>query len=737
MFLKCKMCGDNIEISHNQTNGSCESCGSVTTLPRIDEEKKLNLFNRANNFRLSNEFDKSILAYEGILEEDSKEAEAYWGLVLSKYGIEYVVDPLTRKRIPTCHRTHVENILMDSDYKQALAHTTDLVTKRIYEEEAKVIAEIQKGILAISQNEDPYDVFICYKETDDSGRRTIDSTIAQDIYYQLKNEGLKVFFARITLEDKIGSAYEPYIFSALNSSKVMVVVGTKPEYYNATWVRNEWSRYLAILKNDRSRLLVPCYRDMDAYELPDELSMLQSQDMSKIGFIQDLIRGIMKVTKKDVNNSNDATSNQKLNPEVEALIKRGYIFLEDEEYKTAKAYFNKVLDINPECAEAYMGLMCADYEATCIDDMSILDYDDIGVEEIGLDFSLMKGVDKPYAHEEIIKRQKKIFENDKNYSKAVRYSSVEFKQKMNRIFLLMDDEINEMKYNFADYEEEKADTRQKCEWVISLFSNIENYKDSKERIIELKSIAEKLKEKELQESRAEEKQRQLEEERRKLEEEKRKLEEEKRRAKQFEEDEKKRQRLQTQKLSSQESEILSLFAKLEKSDYKEAARLKEDLKRLSQYEVAKYYQSDFDKWEKIMISCVRLDSIVDIEKLYAELKSANNLMKDGQTLEKYFILKGYEDSTNLIKKKLDTWSVNSFGTFFGFILIGCCGMVIICLLLAIFQIFGGKFYNFGRALLWAIPAWVIVHTSNKCEEKWLLKNKSQIDQLKKKFEEII
>ena len=37
---------------------------------------------------------------------------------------------------------------------------------------------------------------------------------------------------------------------------------------------------------------------MDAYELPEEFAHLQAQDMSKIGFINDLIRGIKKVAKK-------------------------------------------------------------------------------------------------------------------------------------------------------------------------------------------------------------------------------------------------------------------------------------------------------------------------------------------------------------------------------------------------------------------------------------------------------
>ena len=77
-------------------------------------------------------------------------------------------------------------------------------------------------ILAVSKNEKPYDVFICYKETDEKGERTIDSVLAYDIYEALTAKGMNVFFARVTLEDKLGRQYEPYIFAALNSAKVML-----------------------------------------------------------------------------------------------------------------------------------------------------------------------------------------------------------------------------------------------------------------------------------------------------------------------------------------------------------------------------------------------------------------------------------------------------------------------------------------------------------------------------------
>ena len=296
--LKCKMCGGDIILSEDKTFGTCDSCGSTMTFPMVSDEHKLNLYNRANHFRRQNEFDKAIAAYDKILDQDDTDAEAHWGAVLSRYGIEYVEDPVSHERIPTCHRVQAASILSDPDYLSALEYAPDTVSRALYEQEARRIAEIQKGILAISSQEKPYDVFICYKETDAEGRRTRDSALAQEIYYQLTNDGYKVFFSRITLEDKLGQEYEPYIFAALNSAKVMLVIGTKPEFFNAVWVKNEWSRYLALMKNDRSRLLIPCYRDMDPYDLPEELSALQSQDMSKIGFIQDITRGIKKVLAK-------------------------------------------------------------------------------------------------------------------------------------------------------------------------------------------------------------------------------------------------------------------------------------------------------------------------------------------------------------------------------------------------------------------------------------------------------
>ena len=364
--FKCKMCGGTIEFEQGSTVGVCDSCGTKQTLPRLDDEKRANLYDRANHFRRNNDFDKAMGIYEQILSEDNTDAEAYWSIVLCRYGIEYVKDPATHKRVPTVNRAQFTSIFADEDYKSALQYA-DGYQKEIYEQEAKAIDEIQKGILAISQKEEPFDVFICYKETDKDGRRTQDSVLANDLYHQLRQEGFKVFFSRITLEDKLGTAYEPYIFAALNSAKVMVVLGTKAEYFNAVWVKNEWSRYLALVKKSGGKkMLIPAYRDMDPYDLPEEFSHLQAQDMSKLGFMQDLIRGIKKIISVSAPKpaAGDAVVINSGNANVEPLLKRAFMFLEDGNWHEADEYCEKVLDQDPENAAAYLGKLMAQLQVS-------------------------------------------------------------------------------------------------------------------------------------------------------------------------------------------------------------------------------------------------------------------------------------------------------------------------------------------------------------------------------------
>ena len=369
--IKCKMCGGDLQIVEGNSVCECEYCGSKQTVPIADNEKKMTLFARANRLLRNCEFDKASGVFESIVAEFPEEAEAYWGLVLCKYGIEYVDDPATGKKIPTCHRSSFDSVLDDSDFEQA-CENTDAIARRVYRDEARQIEALRQAILQVSGKEDPYDIFISYKETDENGDRTLDSVVAQNIYKELTNDGYRVFFSRISLEDKLGTEYEPYIFAALNSAKVMLVVGTDYENFDSVWVKNEWSRFLKLIASGQKKTLIPVFKNMDAYDMPKDFAKLAAQDMGKIGAMQDLLHGVKKLIpcRKELESQTKETVivQQSSGINITALIKRGNLALQDGEWDKAHSFFDQALNIDAENADAYLGIGLSEEQSHNYDD---------------------------------------------------------------------------------------------------------------------------------------------------------------------------------------------------------------------------------------------------------------------------------------------------------------------------------------------------------------------------------
>ncbi len=448
--LKCKMCGGSLDVTEGMTVCECEYCGTMQTIPAVDDEKKINLFTRANRLRAACDFDKAASVYENIVSNFPEEAEAYWGLILCKFGIEYVDDPATGKKIPTCHRSSFESIMDDSDFELCMENA-DPVARRVYRDEAKTIDGIQKGILEISGKEEPYDIFICYKETDDNGERTVDSVIAQNIYDMLTENKYRVFFARISLEDKLGTAYEPYIFAALNSARIMLAVGTDYEYYNAVWVKNEWSRFLAMMSKDKKKVLIPCYKDIDAYDIPKEFKHLQAQDMGKVGAMQDLLRGIKKILPKEAAPVVQQVAQvvQAVQPvsggaNVNSFLQRAFMFLEDGDWQSADQYCEKVLDIDPQNGEAYLGKLMAKFKV---------------------------------RHRGDLADQNEILSNNNNFKKAVRFGSDQLITEINGYNNVILERCYSTACKLRDSGEESE-----IEKAAGIFKNLTDYKDSADQI---------------------------------------------------------------------------------------------------------------------------------------------------------------------------------------------------------------------------------------------------------------
>lgn len=455
MIIKCKMCGGDLRIEEGTTVAECEYCGTKQTVPNADNEKKIKLFERANRLRAACEFDKAAGVYESIVADFDTEAEAYWGLILCKFGIEYVDDPATGDKVPTCHRSSFDSVLEDPNFELVMENS-DAISRKVYRDEAKAIEELRRSIIEVSSKEEPYDVFISYKELDASGERTIDSVIAQDIYKELTNEGYRVFFSRISLESKLGVEYEPYIFAALNSARVMIVVGTDYDNFNAVWVKNEWSRYLALIASGQKKTLIPCFKNIDAYDMPREFNKLAAQDMGKVGAMQDLLRGVEKLLGK---NEGNAAAHSDSKSAAEPLLTRAFMFLEDGNWKEADKYCEKVLDLEPKNALAYVGKLMVELHVKTQQNLS--------------------DCEEP-------------FDNHNYYQKAMRFADDTLKDSLTDAITVIKTRILERKYVAALRMKEKAKTDSDYTNAVKAFKELGDYKDSSSLANECQNTANEL-----------------------------------------------------------------------------------------------------------------------------------------------------------------------------------------------------------------------------------------------------
>lgn len=279
--LKCRYCGGNIADLGDGT-GKCESCGSRLALPKKNEKVNDELYNRADHLRKIHDYDGAISAYEQLVAGNPMDSEARWSLLLCKYGVEYIYDKRTESYVPTINRMSLDSILEDRDYLKALEYA-DEAAKEEYRRQALKLAAIQDELEKIVRENENYEVFISFKATDEKRKRTRDYALAQEIYDALSADGLRVFFSPVSLRPHVGEVYEPFIFAALYSAKVMILVGTKREHLESEWVKNEWSRYLFMTRENPEKHILPVCEGMKPEEFPAGIGKMQAISMNTVG----------------------------------------------------------------------------------------------------------------------------------------------------------------------------------------------------------------------------------------------------------------------------------------------------------------------------------------------------------------------------------------------------------------------------------------------------------------------
>lgn len=347
VLFECKYCHAKLTVEDSQRVVLCNYCGTEQALPcGLALPDRASQFERANHHRQNGDFDRAMEIYNKILDKNADDAEAYWSLLLCRFGVVYVKDAGGYK--PTINRMQRTSILADEDYRAACKHA-DAEQREIYMREAGKINDIQRRYLQIVESERPFDVFICFKD-EPKGK-----AFGQDFYNLLTSRGYRVFFSAATLKSLAGEEYEPYIYAALQSARVMIVIATGAENVNSPWVKNEWQRFLLLMREDKGRLLIPAVSGMRPEELPADFSHLEAVSLNEMTGAAILLERTNATVHKE--------EQQVALPEVV----RGNIELEDGEWAVAQRWFEQALNANPRSGEAYLGLFLIGQQCTDLD----------------------------------------------------------------------------------------------------------------------------------------------------------------------------------------------------------------------------------------------------------------------------------------------------------------------------------------------------------------------------------
>lgn len=352
MVYSCKMCGVSLELKKGISKERCPYCGMINTVPKPADVLQENQFDKANYHRRNHDYTRAVALYDMILSADETNAYAHWEKVLCKYGVEYISDLSSNSCVPVCNQMQPVSVFEDENYKAAMRHADDEL-KNVLETEAKAIDSLQKDLQEKAKAESSYDVFLCYREQGSDGSRTKDSELAEELYGYLKKNGFDVFYERECQKQHPDTT--PYRCAALSDADAMVVLGSTKESFENPLVRNEWMAYQK-RNSERQAAFIVAYRDMDSYELPDEMLHLQAKDMNKLGFMQELLDQLhalcdTRVTQEE--QKEEEASN--VNISAESLTERAFLCLEDGEFDKADELLEQALNCQAKYAKAYVG----------------------------------------------------------------------------------------------------------------------------------------------------------------------------------------------------------------------------------------------------------------------------------------------------------------------------------------------------------------------------------------------
>ena len=299
--ISCSCCGYMLTMKEDAAVCLCPACGTTNARPK-STGASLEMLDRAVKQRLARDFHEAEASYQQVLMHFPQEHEALWGRLLCRYGVEYIEDPSSGRRVPTVHSVQSKPMQEQADYQDACRFAPAEVALQ-YQRDAAFIDNAQAEIRRCAGECQPYDVFLCHKTTrGGSQQKTEDYNRAYEIYRFLTDNHVRVFFAPECMQEVVGANYEAAIYNALCTAKIMLVVCSNAEDLNSPWVRSEWMRYLDLRDAGEDKRLIPLmYDHFNLAEIPQfHLRNLQGIDMGQLTAAQAILTQVREVVPEPV-----------------------------------------------------------------------------------------------------------------------------------------------------------------------------------------------------------------------------------------------------------------------------------------------------------------------------------------------------------------------------------------------------------------------------------------------------
>ena len=353
---KCPTCGSTCE--RQGTIYKCTGCGNSYSDNNIDS-RFLDKLNAANQRRIEDyDFEGALELCKEVLRHDPDNEEANWCALLAEKEVIYI-ENAKGKFTPTF--IDPDKSITDSVYYYRL----DLTHRRSADE----IESVRREVASESKTITDYDVFISYKQHigkkhyGNTASETPEAKWAEQLYNCLLREHnghrLNIFFDKESLGVS-NAGWEPHIYAALKSAKIMVVLASSLQNMDTPWVKNEWKRFAYYKRRGEDKTIALVGDKLDPDGLPD--IALRSGQMIEV---ED-----KKWLQKTVKRIYAAAEAVGVGKNVDHALDMANTFITKKKFGAAKREYDRILAAGPKNAAAHWGLLKCKLKA--LDDYDIV-----------------------------------------------------------------------------------------------------------------------------------------------------------------------------------------------------------------------------------------------------------------------------------------------------------------------------------------------------------------------------